>query len=413
MFSRKPWIFWNEEAERDFRNVVMLVISDVRIDPRVERAARAMVDAGYSVTVVFPDMCNPPYAVLPVDWGKRIKFRPIAASTANVAADFPWVFNSKFVDSVRKERPLAFHCHDLTTCVVGLAAARRTGAYCVCDFHEWYSENVSWDGESLSWVPHPAFKRWFFRLVERLVMWRADAVITVCDSIANELSATLSPTHRPVTVIRNIPPLARSGNKHPPLKAALKVRDDQFLLLWQGGTGPSRMIEPIIKALAYSPRTVFVIRGPSLDLFGDGYRAVAREAGAEDRLILLPPVLSREVVDAAIGADAGVWTLPNLSKNFYYALPNKIFEYLASGLPVLAANYPEARKMVEENGVGLCFDPYDPRSIATQINRMAEDPDLLRKFKQNVPAVLERIDAGREWDKLVSIYENLRIGSAQ
>ena len=262
-------------------------------------------------------------------------------------------------------------------------------------------------------MPHPAFKRWLFRLAERLVMWRADAVITVCDSIANELSATLSAAHRPVTVIRNIPPLVRTGNKHPPLKAALNVRDDQFLLLWQGGTGPSRMIEPIIQALAYSPRTVFVIRGPSLDLFGEGYRAVARAAGVEDRLILLPPVLSREVVDAAVGADAGVWTLPNLSKNFYYALPNKIFEYLASGLPVLAADYPEARKMVEDNGVGLCFDPYDPRSIATQVNRMAEDPALLRRLRQNIPTVLERIDAGREWHKLVAIYNALGLPQAQ
>ena len=120
---------------------------------------------------------------------------------------------------------------------------------------------------------------------------------------------------------------------------------------------------------------------------------------------------SRDVVNAAVGADAGVWTLPNLSKNFYYALPNKIFEYLASGLPVLAANYPEAHKMVEGNGVGLCFDPYDPRSIAAQINRMADDPALLRSFREAIDGVLEKIDAGKEWEKLVAIYNAL--GTAQ
>ncbi len=143
-------------------------------------------------------------------------------------------------------------------------------------------------------------------------------------------------------------------------------------------------------------------------MFGEGYRAVARSAGAEDRLILLPPVPSADVVKAAIGADAGIWTLPNLSKNFYYALPNKIFEYLASGLPVLAANFPEARKMVENNGVGLCFDPYDPRSIAAQINRMAEDPALLRSFREAIGGALEKMDAGGEWQKLVAIYGALQ-----
>ena len=216
-----------------------------------------------------------------------------------------------------------------------------------------------------------------------------------------------------MTVLRNIPPLTKSGNAYPPLRKVLNLKDGQFLLLWQGGTGPSRMIEPIIRALAWSPRTVFVIRGPSLDMFGEGYRAVARSAGAEDRLILLPPVPSADVVNAAIGADAGIWTLPNLSKNFYYALPNKIFEYLASGLPVLAANFPEARKMVEGNGVGLCFDPYDPRSIAAQINRMADDPALLRSYREAIGGVLERIDAGREWQKLVAVYESLRTGGTQ
>src|SRR6185369_7209682 len=224
---------------------------------------------------------------------------------------------------------------------------------------------------------------------ERLALRRADAVITVCDSIARELEAMAVPGTRRVNVIRNIPSLDRRAQfTYPPLRESLGLGADQFILLWQGGTGPSRMIEPIIEALAHAPSVAFVIRGPSLDLFGEGYRALARKCGVEDRLVLLPPVPSGDVVASAESADAGIWTLPNLSKNFYYALPNKIFEYLASGLPVLAANFPEARRMVEGYDVGLCFDPYDPRSIAAQLTRLATEPELHARLRANIPHAL-------------------------
>jgi glycosyltransferase involved in cell wall biosynthesis len=358
--------------------------------------------------VLCPDLSNPSLSALPLDWGPGIRISPLPLDAASFVMHPPWLFGDLMHREASARRPFAFHCHDLTTAIIGLSAARKTKARCVCDFHEWYSENVSWNQAAACWEPHPPLKRLAYRLAERLVLWRADAVITVCDSIARELSETLSSSHRHVEVIRNIPSLQRSDAvSYPPLRDTLKISREQFLLLWQGGTGPSRMIEPIIQALALAPRVTFVIRGPSLDVYGDGYLRLAREHGVEGRLRLLPPVPSQDVVVAAESADAGIWTLPNLSKNFYYALPNKIFEYLASGLPVLAANFPEARRMVEGNDVGLCFDPYDPRSIAAQLNRLTDDPGLFSRLRANIPAALAAIDADNEWNKLVAVYDRL------
>jgi starch synthase len=102
-----------------------------------------------------------------------------------------------------------------------------------------------------------------------------------------------------------------------------------------------------------------------------------------------------------------VWSLPNLCKNFYYALPNKIFEYLVAGLPIVGADFPEVRRIVNRYEVGLCFDPYDPKSIARQINRMVENPDLIRKFRQNATAALIDMHADREWQQLADLYKRL------
>lgn len=389
-------------------HVVMLVVSDLRIDPRVLRSARALAGAGYRVTVMCPDLSTPPLREQPLDWGPGIEIRPLPWQAASYIMHFPWLFGDLMHEAAVAEKPFAFHCHDLTTAVVGLSAARRVGALCICDFHEWYSENVSWNVAGQCWEPHPRLKRNAYRAAERLALQRADVVITVCDSIANELSSELSLTRRKVEVIRNIPSLKRNETaQYPPLRESLGIERDQFLLLWQGGTGPSRMIEPIIEALKYAPTVTFVIRGPSLDLFGAGYTALAQQHGVENRLKLLPPVPSPDVVVAAESADAGVWTLPNLSKNFYYALPNKIFEYLASGLPILVANFPEAQRIVDRYEVGLSFDPYDPRSIAAQLNRLACEPGLAARMRANIPAALIELDAHNEWNRLVAIYDRL------
>lgn len=389
-------------------HVVMLVVSALRIDPRVEREARALADNGYRVTVICPDISSPPLLEQPIDWGANIQFDILGWQAASFINQYPWMHGELMLEAALKYKPLAFHCHDLSTALIGLAAARKAGARCVCDFHEWYSENVSWDAAKQEYVPHPDPVRTMYQAAEALAMARADEVITVCDSIAKELESAYPLGGKKVHVIRNVPSLVRSGTAFPSLRESLQVKADQLVLLWQGGTGPTRLLEPVIKSLAFAPNIVFVIRGPSLDMFGEGYRKLAEEAGVSDRLHLLPPVKSADVVAAAVGADVGIWTLPNLSKNFYYALPNKIFEYLAAGLPLVCANFPEARSIVETYGVGATFDPYSPESIAEALVKLS-DPEVRAGCARNVGAALTALQADQEWSKLVKLYEALRL----
>ncbi|MDA9430545.1 hypothetical protein XH88_01860 [Bradyrhizobium sp. CCBAU 51627] len=305
-----------------------------------------------------------------------------------------------------RTKPFAFHAHDLSTAYAAMAAARYRGAHLVVDFHEWFSENVHWDVAASAWVPYRDDWKRELQELERRCLAEASATVTVCDSIADAMHTELGGA-RPV-VIRNIPDISRTPSRdYPPLKQQLGLPESSFVLLWQGGTGPTRLIEPIIEALAQVPECIFVIRGPSLDLFGTDYLSLARRVGAEDRLKLVPAVPSSDVVAAARGADAGIWTLPALCRNFTFALPNKIFEYLAADLPVLVANYPEAKRLVEEHNVGLTFDPYDPNSIALALNRLVREQELRLSFAANAKSALGRLDAASEWRKLVSLYGGL------
>lgn len=400
------------------RHVVMLVVSDVRVDPRVQKAAVAAAARGFRVTVVAPSHALAMPAPRTPDWGPGIEFAfPPIRSWALLNHHYPWLVDRDLLAFARRYRNVVFHGHDLNTAFMSLQLARETGSACIADFHEWFSENVEWSTRANAYVRNRWLKRTVMRRAERLCLLHADAVITVCDSIARELQQ-MQPRADGIHVVRNIPDTRPDGGS--PLAGTLRAQAGasagDFLLLWQGGVGPSRLLEPVIESLAHAPGVMLAIRGPGLD---DGsairahYEQVAHAVGVLDRLRLLPPVPSRDVVAAATGADAGVWTLPNLSKNFYYALPNKIFEYLAAGLPVIVADFPEAAGLVRRYDVGLAFDPYSPRSIAAAILRLKDDPSARRRMADNTGPALADMDAAREWARVADLYEALHGGAGK
>ena len=391
--------------------IVMLAMSPLRFDPRVERGARALAGAGWHVRIVAPDISTPSLAAEPLSWGPGISFHLLPLAVSQYVTKAPWLVSEAFFLAAVAFRPFAYHCHDLNTALIGLRAAREMGARWVCDFHEWFSENVTFNVATTTWEPHDSAKKAFFRWAEVICLQRADAVITVSERIALEMENLIDTIDRHVEVIRNIPKLDVNPTRtYPPVKTQLGLTETTTVVLYQGGTGPSRLLEPVIKALALSPKITLVIRGPSLDVFGRGYRNIAKRVGVSERLILTDPVPSADVVAAACGADAGLWTLPNLSKNFYLALPNKVFEYLASGLPLLVADFPEPRRIVERFGVGMFFDPYDPSSIAAQMNRLVHDVSFAERCRAAIPGALVALKATREWDRLADLYERLRLG---
>jgi glycosyltransferase involved in cell wall biosynthesis len=389
------------------REIVMLVVSDLRVDPRVEREARALAAAGYSVKIFCPDPTQGKNRYLKIDWGNNINIEFLHWSAASFVRYRPGLRAGKLFDSALRHRPFAFHAHDLNTTVAARAAARVTGAHFVADFHEWFSENVRWDVATASYQPHAAAWKADLQEQERICLREASAVVTVCDSIADAMAQELGEGRRPA-VVRNIPSFSASPTRsYPPLKQQFGLPEDCFALLYQGGVGPTRYLEPVIEALGEAKRCTLILRGPSIEHFEKAYRKLAEKVGAQDRLILAGPVPSKDVVAAARGADAGIWTLPALCRNFVYALPNKIFEYMAAGLPVLAAHYPEVRRIVEGHQVGLVFDPDSPGSIAAAINRLVDDRKLRADFAGNIEGALGTIDADREWQRLVEVYDAL------
>ncbi|GJG94624.1 glycosyltransferase family 4 protein [Cupriavidus pauculus] len=104
---------------------------------------------------------------------------------------------------------------------------------------------------------------------------------------------------------------------------------------------------------------------------------------------------------------AGLVTLHPLI-NFLDALPVKMFEYMAAGIPPIASNFPLWREIVEESDSGLCVDPLDPKAIADAVDYLVTHPDAARRMGENGRrTVIRKYNWANEQDKLLHFYERI------
>ena len=114
-----------------------------------------------------------------------------------------------------------------------------------------------------------------------------------------------------------------------------------------------------------------------------------------------------EVLDVMSQSKAGIvvfYPLPNHIE----AQPNKMFEYMSAGLPVIASNFPLWKEIVEGNQCGICVNPLEPKEIAKAIEYIVNHPEEAKKMGENGRrVVLEKYNWGKEKEKLIKIYEEL------
>jgi glycosyltransferase involved in cell wall biosynthesis len=286
---------------------------------------------------------------------------------------------------VRAERPVLIHCNDYNTMWVGVAARLMGGTAVVYDAHElWPDRNLR---------PEP---RWWLLACEWLFVRLADRTITASPGYADVISRRYR-VQRP-QVIRNIPELSepRQLAGDPPESA-----DAGFVYV--GALTRNRGIEVSIRALALAPDARLRLLGP----VGPAYRAelerLADEEGVSDRVEVAAPVRPGGVLEALRGATAGVALIQPACLSYELSLPNKLFEYLLAGLPVLASDLPVLGAFVTEHRVGLVARPDDPADVAAKLVELMR-PDRNRELRAAVAETAEELRWDRESELLGATY---------
>lgn len=237
---------------------------------------------------------------------------------------------------------------------------------------------------------YPAPVLAWIRLLESLLIKRADRIITVNPFLAQIMSARYH-VQMP-TVILNVPSAIVEDD---PPERATKV------VLYQGIYHYHRGLENLIRACEFLHENVkLVLRG-----YGPNEDDLRRIAANYPNCEFQDPVPMTELVSAARETgDVGVVAYMPVSVSVRHCSPNKLFEYIAAGLPVVGSNLPFLKLIIEGNQIGNVFDPNDPQSIADAINATLAD---LPRFRRNVNRIQKQYSWQEEQKKLVALVKEI------
>lgn len=373
------------EATRGEPGTVTMLVADDRIDRRVLMQARSLAKAGIRTTVIalpspgpadadaaaFPDI-----DILRIDPSEPAAYaegedRTRLGLLAGLGAAF-FLHHRAFLQAALSRPADIVVAHDLPVFATGAIAADLTGARLFFDAHELYPEQRQLK----------AWRRRIYRMAERRLLPLADTVTTVNPSIARELASRGAKAEP--TVILNVPDVAAEADfsaKRHCFHELFDLPDSARVMLFHGSLSPNRNLVKLIEAMEQVDEDcVLVVMGPDGGCLEE-LRAAARRNGLlETRIHFHEAVAQARLLAMVACADIGIVPYPAIDLNTKFCTPNKLFDFIVCGVPVLANDLPELRRIVDGNSIGIVAVMSDAAEIAASVNRMmASDLAAMRK----------------------------------
>ncbi len=392
-----------DKARNPGTQVIMLVLNDVTHDSRVRREASTLAQAGYGVRVIGTHAAGSPLPDTESHRGWTLhRFR--YGRTVTGLRRF-WLLNLPrhlwqaiaLITFLRQQQAVIWHAHDYPALVLASLAltGRRSPGKLIYDTHELYFHRFQ---------PRTVPGRLLRRLnlwIERILARRADAVLTVSPELADFLAAQWHTF--PPTVILN------SAISAPPDLPSLPRPVDARLWLVHTGSliARGRRLPDLLRGLADTPADVH------LTFLGEGplqthLQALAQALGIAQRVHFVPPVPPEQVSAAIRSADAAVIALDPTLPSYAFALPNKLFEAIAAGLPVLSTHTPALSRFYAQHPIGVLWESRAPDDFARATATLA-DPAARRQWQHAVQAAQNSIGWETQAQRLLEQYHAIML----
>ena len=364
---------------------LVCVTNDLATDNRVHRTCTVLQELGYEVTLVGRRLKGS----LPVERSYRTRRMRLAFNKGpGFYAEYNWTlfFSAPF----RKQHLIV--ANDLDTLPACRLMALFNGARLVFDSHEYFTEVPEL-------VQRPVI-RGIWKAIESLLVPGVDLMITVNESIAKTYRERY---HREVHVVRNIPMQRDLGPL--PTRSELGLPFEKFILVMQGaGINVQRGAEEAVLAMKELDKALRLLLGG-----GDAWPARGRmvpEHGEGDRVRLLPKMPYEQMMRYTRNADLGLTLDKDTNLNYRYSLPNKVFDYLHAGIPVLATDLPEVAAIVREHDAGVVIVRAEPALIVAAVRGLLADPDRRAAMRRNATFAARALDGEREKEKLKALLRH-------
>jgi len=361
---------------------IVSVINDLVTDSRVKKTCSTLLDCDYEVILIGRKLpLSLPLPALPyrcIRMNLLFKKGPLFYLFFNVRLFFKLLFSKANL----------LYANDLDTLMPNYLISRIKKIPLVYDSHELFCEVPE--------LQNSPFKRKIWLSLEAWIVPKLKNCLTVNDSIAAIFNQKY---HTAFRAVRNISASTEELTLKNRKDLSLPL-DKKIILLQGAGINMDRGAEELIDAMVFVDNALLLIIG-SGDVW-DLLKTKIIELGLSNKIKLIDKLPKSDLMQYTFLADLGLSIDKNTNLNYFYSLPNKIFDYIHAGLPVLASRLPEIEKIVTTYSIGEFIENHDAIHLSEKINSLLSSPKLTEYRKNTFKAKQELT-----WEKEKLILQNI------
>lgn len=368
------------------KTALVSVINDLVTDNRVNKTCLTLLESDYDVTLIGRKLKHS----LPLpDWNFNAERMKLIFTKG---AAFYLFFNLRLFFKLLFKKADLLYANDLDTLLPNYLVSKIKNIPLIYDSHELFTEVPELQNSKL--------KRQIWKLLEKFTIPKLKYCITVNDSIAKIYEELYNTKFH---VVRNIP--EATENFKPKSKQELNLPLDKKIILLQGaGINVDRGAEELIDAMNFVEGAILYIIG-SGDVWGKLKEQVKRRK-LENKIVLIHKIPKSELMNYTHHADIGLSIDKNTNLNYYYSLPNKLFDYIHAGVPILASRLPEIEKIILQYNIGDFIEDHKTATIAHKLNELLSSPKL-QEYKQNTFRAAKELNWELEKENLIRVIKSV------
>jgi len=366
------------------KKAIISVINDLVTDQRVDKTACVLTDLGFEVLMVGRHKTDSPR--MPERKYETFRMRLLWEKGPIFYAEY----NIRLFFLLLSRPANVLVSNDLDTLLPNFLVHKLKRIPIVFDSHEYFTQTPEL-------VNRPKVQK-VWKWIEKTIVPRVKDCITVNSSIAKLFEEEY---HKQFKIVRNIP--RQNKNFEIPDRKNLGLPLDKKIVLLQGsGINVQRGAEEAVLAMQFIDNALLLIVGG-----GDVLPVLKKmviELSLQNEVMFVPRQTPEKLAGYTANADIGLTIDKDTNINYRFSLPNKLFDYIYAGVPVLATPLVELKRIIEQYQIGTFIENHDPKHIAATIEAMLSDEKRMAFYKENTIKAAAELNWENEKQSLIEIF---------
>lgn len=370
------------------RRIITSVINNYENDQRVQKVVQSLLKMGFEVEVIATTLRGNPK----LNFGYKVHILPLQNQKGmKLYGEFNWKLFQKLKTITRKGDILL--ANDLDALLPNYWVSKTKGLDLVFDSHEIFSEAPTLYNRPL--------RKKIWKTLEGYIVPKVEHFYTVSDGYADWFEKAYG--KRPF-IIRNVPSL--QAQKDSELKVKLpELNPGEKVLIYQGVLNFSRGIDKMIQAMQW-------LENAQLWIIGNGpkkaeFEELSHQLNLSSKVKFIGSVPPSQLKLITPKTDLGLSLEEDYGISYRYALPNKIFDYIHAGIPILGTNLPEIKNTIEQFQIGKVIQSHEPKHIADLAHSILEEGK--EPYASNLKMASEVFNWENEEKTLKKIYSCFKV----